>query len=100
MGCNPVISRPLSTGSNGMHSRNTELAALLNASTHCVAQLTEALTAFSLELMASDDAAVRVASRRMVSRVAAIRTALDQQLQAEAACLAIGAAGPVDLTPG
>ncbi|MCQ2030429.1 hypothetical protein [Stutzerimonas zhaodongensis] len=83
-----------------MPSRNPQLAELLSTSSHCVAQLTEALTAFSLELMASDDPAVRIASRRMVARIAAIRSAFDRQLEAEAACQAIGAAGPVDHPPG
>lgn len=82
-----------------MHSRNIDLAALLDASTHCVAQLTEALTAFSLELMASDDPAVRIANRRMVSRIAAIRTALDQQLQAETACSASEVSTLMDSLP-
>ena len=83
-----------------MPSRNTQLAELLSLSNQSVAQLTEALTAFSLELMASDDPAVRIASRRMVSRIAAIRAACDQRLNTQAACLAIDAPGQDDSALG
>jgi len=58
-----------------MHNRNNLLADQLSRSVHSLAQLSEALTAFALELMASDDPAVRIASRRMVSRMAEIRSA-------------------------
>ena len=77
-----------------MPIRNAQLDELLSLSNQSVAQLTEALTAFSLELMASDDPAVRIASRRMVSRVSAIRAAFDQRRSAQLACQAIEAGGP------
>ncbi|WP_217475792.1 hypothetical protein [Stutzerimonas stutzeri] len=65
-----------------MPIRHDQLAELLNLTAHSVTQLSEALTCFSLELMASEDPAVRIASRRMVSRVAALQSAFGQQLSA------------------
>lgn len=63
----------------GMHIRNEQLAELLSLTAHNLSQLSEALTTFSLELMASEDPAVRIASRRMVSRVSAIQAVFDQK---------------------
>ncbi|QGZ28998.1 hypothetical protein [Stutzerimonas stutzeri] len=62
--------------------RNDRLAELLTLTSHSMSQLAEALTTFSFELMASEDPAVRIASRRMVSRVSAIRSAFDQKAHA------------------
>ena len=73
-----------------MPIRHDQLAELLNLTTHSVTQLSEAITCFSLELMASEDPAVRIASRRMVSRVAAVQSAFGQQLTA------FGLDGPAD----
>ncbi len=65
-----------------MPIRHDQLAELLNLTAHSVTQLSEAITCFSLELMASDDPAVRIASRRMVSRVAGLQSAFGRQLSA------------------
>ncbi len=65
-----------------MHNRHAQLAELLNQTAQGVGQLSEALTAFSLELMASDDPAVRIASRRMLARVTAARPLVGQLQQA------------------
>jgi hypothetical protein len=62
-----------------MHTRNEQLAELLSLTTQGFSQLTEALVTFSLELMATDDPAARIASRRMAARVSAIQSAFDQQ---------------------
>jgi len=58
-----------------MHTRNEQLAELLSLTTPGFSELAEALITFSFELMASEDPAVRIASRRMVSRIAEIRAA-------------------------
>lgn len=63
-----------------MHLRNDPQADLLSLTAHTVSQLSEALTSFSLELMASEDPAVRIASRRMTGRIAALQAALNQEL--------------------
>ncbi|AHL77428.1 hypothetical protein CH92_21035 [Stutzerimonas stutzeri] len=65
-----------------MHTRNEQLAELLSLTARNLSQLSEALTAFSLELMASEDPAVRIASRRMVSRVSTIQAVFDQKSNA------------------
>jgi hypothetical protein len=83
------------TGSNGMHTRNEQLAELLSLTAYSISQLSEALTAFSLELMASEDPAARIASRRMVSRVSTIQSTLDQKWR-----LLSTAAGIAPSTPG
>lgn len=62
-----------------MHTRNEQLAELLSLTAYSISQLSEALTTFSLELMASEDPAARIASRRMVSRVSAIQSTFDQK---------------------
>jgi hypothetical protein len=62
-----------------MHTRNEQLAELLSLTTQGFSQLTEALVTFSLELMATEDPAARIASRRMAARVSAIQSAFDQQ---------------------
>lgn len=64
-----------------MHIRNEQLAELLSLTAQGISQLSEALTTFSFELMASEDPAARIASRRMVSRVSAIQSAFEQQLR-------------------
>lgn len=69
------------TGSNGMHAPNEQLVELLSLTADSLSQLTEALTTFSFEMMASQDPAVRIASRRMVSRVALIQSGLGRQQQ-------------------
>ncbi|WP_181296080.1 hypothetical protein [Pseudomonas sp. Q2-TVG4-2] len=63
-----------------MHTRNEQLAELLSLTTHGFSQLAEALVTLSFELMASEDPATRIASRRMVTRMAAIQSAFAQQL--------------------
>ncbi len=65
-----------------MHNRYAQLAELLNQAAQGVGQLSEALTAFSLELMASDDPAVRIASRRMLARIAMVRPLAEALLHA------------------
>lgn len=62
-----------------MHTPNEQLAELLSLTAENLSQLTEALTTYSFEMMASSDPAVRIASRRMVSRVAMIQSALGHQ---------------------
>lgn len=73
------IASQFTTGSNGMHTRNAQLAELMNLTAQSISQLSEALTAFSFELMASEDPAARIASRRMASRVSAIQSAFDRK---------------------
>lgn len=63
-----------------MHLRNDQQADLLSLTAHTVSQLSEALTSFSLELMASEDPAVRIASRRMTGRIAALQAAFNKEL--------------------
>jgi|GEM_PF-1503273 len=58
-----------------MHPNDAQLAELLSLTSRSLAQLSEALTSFSLEMLASQDPAVRIASRRMLSRVALIQSA-------------------------
>lgn len=62
-----------------MHTPNEQLVELLSLTTHSLSQLTEALTTYSFEMMASEDPAVRIASRRMASRIAVIQTGLGHQ---------------------
>ncbi|MCQ4280584.1 hypothetical protein NA643_15940 [Pseudomonas stutzeri] len=64
-----------------MHTCNEQLAEFLNMAARSLSQLSEALTTYSFEMMASDDPAVRIASRRMVSRVAQIQSNFDHQLR-------------------
>lgn len=77
-----------------MHTRNEQLAELLSLTAHNLSQLSEALTAFSLELMASADPAVRIASRRMVSRVSTIQAVFDQKSNALLAAAPCGPLAP------
>lgn len=69
----------LLAGSNGMHTPNEQLVELLSLTANSLSQLTEALTTYSFEMMASEDPAVRIASRRMVSRIALIQTGVGRQ---------------------
>ncbi|MCQ4313845.1 hypothetical protein NAV33_18405 [Pseudomonas stutzeri] len=62
-----------------MPTRNAQLAELLSLTAQSISQLSEALTTFSFELMASEDPAARIASRRMVSRVSTIQSTFDQK---------------------
>jgi hypothetical protein len=78
-----------------MPTRNEQLAELLGLTAHSISQLSEALTTFSFELMASEDPAARIASRRMVSRVTAIQSTFDQQWRVLSAV-----AGIAPNTPG
>jgi len=64
-----------------MHTCNEQLAEFLSMAARSLSQLSEALTTYSFEMMASDDPAVRIASRRMVSRVAQIQSNFDHQLR-------------------
>lgn len=82
-GCNWVnIASTFTTGSNGMPIRNEQLGELLSLTAGSIGQLSEALTTFSFELMASEDPAVRIAGRRMASRVSTIQLLFDQQVKA------------------
>lgn len=63
-----------------MHTRNEQFAELLSLTRHGFSQLAEAMVTLSFELMASEDPATRIASRRMVTRMAAIQSAFAQQL--------------------
>ncbi|MCJ0972235.1 hypothetical protein MST27_02470 [Pseudomonas sp. PS1] len=62
-----------------MPDRNEQLDELLVFTARSISQLTEALNALSFELMASEDPAVRIASRRMVSRIAAVQAGFEQR---------------------
>jgi hypothetical protein len=62
-----------------MHTCNEQLAELLSLTARSLSQLSEAVTTFSFEMMACEDPAVRIASRRMVSRVALIQSSFDHQ---------------------
>lgn len=64
-----------------MHTCNEQLTELLTLTARSLSQLSEALTTFSFEMMASEDPAVRIASRRMVSRVSLIQSNFDHQLR-------------------
>jgi len=64
-----------------MHTCNEQLAELLSLTARSLSQLSEALTTYSFEMMASEDPAVRIASRRMVSRVSLIQSNFDHQLR-------------------
>ncbi|MCH2339897.1 MAG: hypothetical protein MK363_08285 [Pseudomonas sp.] len=64
-----------------MHTCNEQLAEFLSMAARSLSQLSEALTTYSFEMMASEDPAVRIASRRMVSRVAQIQSSFDHQLR-------------------
>ncbi|WP_417780451.1 hypothetical protein [Stutzerimonas xanthomarina] len=64
-----------------MHTCNDQLAELLSLTVRSLSQLSDALTTHSFEMMASEDPGVRIASRRMVSRVAQIQSSFDLQLQ-------------------
>lgn len=77
-----------------MPTRNEQLADLLSLTAHSISQLSEALTTFSFELMASDDPAARIASRRMVSRVSAIQSTFDQKWRLLSAAAGIASSMP------
>ncbi|MFG3502221.1 hypothetical protein ACGFZ7_13845 [Pseudomonas sp. NPDC047963] len=64
-----------------MHTCNEQLAEFLSMAARSLSQLSEALTTYSFEMMASEDPAVRIASRRMVTRVAQIQSSFDHQLR-------------------
>ncbi len=64
-----------------MHTCNDQLAELLSLTVRSLSQLSDALTTHSFEMMACEDPGVRIASRRMVSRVAQIQSSFDRQLQ-------------------
>jgi len=64
-----------------MHTCNKQLADFLSLTARTLSQLSDALTTHSFEMMASEDPAVRIASRRMVSRVAQIQSSFDRQLR-------------------
>lgn len=64
-----------------MHTCNKQLAELLSLTARSLSQLSDALATHSFEMMASEDPAVRIASRRMVSRVAQIQSSFDHQLR-------------------
>ena len=77
-----------------MPTRNEQLAELLNLTAQSISQLSEALTTFSFELMASEDPAARIASRRMVSRVSAIQSTFDQKWRLLGAAAGIASSMP------
>ena len=62
-----------------MHTCTEQLTELLSLMARSLSQLSEALITHSFEMMASEDPAVRIASRRMVSRVALIQSSFDYQ---------------------
>ncbi|MGK9066306.1 hypothetical protein [Stutzerimonas chloritidismutans] len=62
-----------------MPDRNEQLDDLLIFTARSIAQLTEALNALSFELMASEDPAVRIASRRMVGRITEVQAGFEQR---------------------
>ncbi len=64
-----------------MHTCNEQLAEFLSMTARSLSQLSEAVTTFSFEMMASEDPAVRIASRRMVSRVTQIQSTFEHQLR-------------------
>ncbi len=64
-----------------MHTCNKQLAELLSLTARSLSQLSDALATHSFEMMASEDPAVRIASRRMVSRVAQIQSRFDHPLR-------------------
>ncbi|AZZ47273.1 hypothetical protein C1896_21465 [Pseudomonadaceae bacterium SI-3] len=64
-----------------MHTCNEQLAEFLSTTARSLSQLSEAVTTFSFEMMASEDPAVRIASRRMVSRVSQIQSTFEHQLR-------------------
>ena len=64
-----------------MHTCNEQLAEFLSMTARSLSQLSEAVTTYSFEMMASEDPAVRIASRRMVSRVSQIQSTFEHQLR-------------------
>lgn len=64
-----------------MHTCNEQLVEFLSLTARSLSQLSDALTTHSFEMMASEDPAVRIASRRMVSRVAQIQSSFEHQLR-------------------
>ncbi|MGY8821449.1 MAG: hypothetical protein ACKVLM_18845 [Pseudomonadales bacterium] len=64
-----------------MHTYNEQLAEFLSMTARSLSQLSEAVTTYSFEMMASEDPAVRIASRRMVSRVSQIQSTFEHQLR-------------------
>ena len=87
-----------------MHTCSEQLVELLSLTTRSLSQLSDALTTYTFEMMASSDPAVRIASRRMVSRVALIQASVDQQQRLLSALTGVehapgGSAFEVELQP-
>lgn len=66
-----------------MHTPSkTQLFELLTLTAGSISNLSDAVTALSFELLASEDPSVRVAARRMVTRVTGIKLEFQQKWQA------------------
>jgi hypothetical protein len=64
-----------------MDAREKQMAELLSLTARSLTHLTASITAMSFELIASEDKVVRAAGKRMITRMAAVNTELDQQWQ-------------------
>lgn len=64
-----------------MTAKEAQLTELLKLSTRTLTHLTAATTAMSFELLNAQDRAVRASARKMIERMLAINSELDQQWQ-------------------
>ena len=64
-----------------MTAKEAQLAELLSLSTRTLTHLTAAITAMSFELLNTQDNAVNATAHKMIERMLAINSELDQQWQ-------------------
>ncbi len=62
-----------------MDAREKQMAELLSLTARSLTHLTASITAMSFELISSEDKTVRAAGKRMITRMAAVSSELDQQ---------------------
>lgn len=64
-----------------MTAKEAQLTELLSLSTRTLTHLTAAITAMSFELLNTQDSAVHASAHKMIERMLAINSELDQQWQ-------------------